>query len=77
MGKAIISTKLSNEIPILLEHGKNIHFIEEGESLENTINYLIENQDYVKKLELGAKEYWEKHCTPEIVISNLITKIEL
>lgn len=77
MGKAIISTKLSNEIPTLLEHGKNIHFIEEGESLENTIKYLIENQDYVKKLELGAKEYWEKYCTPEIVISYLITKIDL
>jgi hypothetical protein len=28
MGKAIISTELSNDLPVPLEHGVNIHFVE-------------------------------------------------
>jgi glycosyltransferase involved in cell wall biosynthesis len=65
MGKCIISTKLSNDLPYPLEHGVNIHFVENTEeSMAEAIEYILSHQEYRHKLELGAKEYWSKYGTP-------------
>lgn len=66
LGKCIISTKLNNDLPCPLEHGKNIHFVEDNEeSMREAIEYILAHPDYRHKLEQGAKEYWEKYGTPE------------
>ena len=67
MGKAIISTPLSNDLPYPPEHGINIHFLKNDseEELENAINQIVNHLDYRKKLETGAKKYWETYGTPE------------
>ena len=66
LGKAIISTPLSNELPAPLTHGVNIHFVEDNiDSMKEAINYIIQNPDYKKHLEQGAREYWEAYGTPE------------
>ena len=67
MGKAIVSTPLSNDLPYPLEHGVNIHFLKDDseEEMQNAINQIIENQAYRKKLEAGAKKYWDTYGTPE------------
>lgn len=66
LGKCIVSTKLSNDLPYPLEHGKNIHFVEDTEkSMREAIEYILAHPDYRHKLERGAKEYWEKYGTPE------------
>lgn len=66
LGKCIVSTKLSNDLPYPLEHGKNIHFVEDTEeSMREAIEYILDHPEYRHKLEQGAKAYWEKYGTPE------------
>ena len=66
MGKCIVSTELSNDLPAPLEQGKNIHFVEnDKESMKEAIRFILDNPDYRMKLEAGAKAYWEEYGTPE------------
>jgi glycosyltransferase involved in cell wall biosynthesis len=66
LGKCIISTKLSNDLPYPLEHGVNIHFVEDTEeSMCEAIAYILAHPEYRHKLEKGARAYWEKYGTPE------------
>lgn len=65
LGKCIISTPLSNDLPHPLEHGVNIHFVEENEqSIREAVEYILAHPDYRHKLERGARDYWEKWGTP-------------
>lgn len=66
LGKCIISTKLSNDLPYPLAHGVNIHFVEETEeAMREAIEYILSHPEYRHKLEHGAREYWEKYGSPE------------
>lgn len=66
LGKCILSTQLSNDLPHPLEHGKNIHFVENSETaMKEAIEYILLHPEYRHKLEEGAKEYWNKYGTPE------------
>lgn len=66
LGKCIVSTKLSNDLPHPLEHGRNIHFVEDREeSMREAIEYIMAHPEYRHKLEQGARAYWEKYGTPE------------
>ena len=66
MGKCIISTELSNDLPYPLEHGVNIHFVENSEdAMKEAVEYILSHSEYQHKLELGAREYWNKYGTPE------------
>lgn len=66
LGKAIISTPLSNDLPAPLTHGVNIHFVEDDiDSLREAITYIIENPGYKEQLEQGARAYWASYGTPE------------
>ncbi len=72
LGKAIISTKLYNDLPAPLEHGVNIHIVEDNEeSIKEAVTYILQNKAYRLQLETGAKEYWNKYCTPLKVFSLL------
>lgn len=65
MGKCIVSTRLSNDLPAPLEHGKNIHFVENSqEAMKEAVKYIVDHPDYRMKLEQGAKAYWEAYGTP-------------
>ena len=66
LGKAIVSTPLSNDLPAPLTHGVNIHFVEDDiDSMQAAINYIINNPDYKERLEQGARAYWASYGTPE------------
>lgn len=66
LGKCIVSTKLSNDLPYPLEHGKNIHFVKDTEeSMHEAIEFILAHPDYRHKLEQGARAYWEKYGTPD------------
>lgn len=71
MGKAIISTPLSNKLPENMSHGKNIHIISNKNELEEGISLLLSDDSYRKKLETGAKNYYSKYGCPKKVIENL------
>ena len=66
LGKCIVSTALSNDLPAPLEHGKNIHFIENSpEAMREAVKYIIGHPDYKVMLEKGARDYWEKYGTQQ------------
>lgn len=76
LGKCIISTPISRELPIPLQHGENIHFIDGSErSIKDAILLIIENPSYRKKLEIGARSYYETLLAPEKVIQRLIDTV--
>lgn len=65
MGKCIISTKLSNDLPAPLEHGKHIHYVEDNvQSIKDAIEYIQANPEYRRRLEMGASDYWNKYGNP-------------
>ncbi len=73
LGKAIVSLPISNYLEVPLEHGKNIHFVEnDRESISEALTYIYEHSDYRKSLEYGSRQYWETYCRPDKVISNLL-----
>ncbi|MCW0481672.1 glycosyltransferase [Gaoshiqia sediminis] len=72
MGKAIISTPLSNELPEALVHGKNIHIISDFSKLEETVRLIVKNKKYRQHLEVGAKAYYLKYVKPESVIRYIL-----
>lgn len=72
LGKCIISTPLSNDLPHPLEHGVNIHYVDASESsMKNAIEYILSHPEYRHKLERGAREYWEKYGDPRASLSLL------
>lgn len=72
MGKAIISTPISNQLPEALEHGKNIHIVQNNEELKTAINLLLKDSNYREKLENGAKDYYSKLAKPDKVIAYIL-----
>lgn len=66
LGKCIVSSPLSNDLPAPLIHGKNIHFVEDSQkSMREAVEYILGHPDYRKQLEQGARAYWEQYGTPE------------
>lgn len=71
MGKAIISTQLMNNLPAPLIHGESIHFVKDKNELYDAIILLNNNIGYRKKLEKGARDYYNEFVSPESVIKLL------
>jgi len=66
LGKCILSIPLVNDLPYPLEHGVNIHFIDGSpESVKEALMYIYSHPEYRKKLEQGARKYYEDWCAPE------------
>jgi glycosyltransferase involved in cell wall biosynthesis len=74
MGKAIISTKLYRDLPEPLIHGENIHYVNNEQELYEAIEKIRTNNEYRHHLERGAKQYYEKYCSPKSVISYIINR---
>jgi glycosyltransferase involved in cell wall biosynthesis len=75
MGKAIISTPLFNDLQPVLLHGENIHFVKNEQDIENAISLICDDVSYRKKLENGAREYFEKYASPVAVINTIIKNV--
>lgn len=76
MGKAIISTPISNELPKGLIHGKNIHIVTNNSELEDAIHLLTTDDDYRKQLENGAKNYYSNFVEPKCVVNYIIRSLD-
>ncbi|MBR3698932.1 MAG: glycosyltransferase [Bacteroidales bacterium] len=65
MGKCIVSTRLSNDLPVPLEHGVNVHFVDDNrESMKDGVRYILDHPEYAERLGRGASRYWEKCGSP-------------
>lgn len=72
MGKAIISTKLSREMPEPMVHGENIHFVHTKKELLEAIMLINSKEEYRRHLEKGARRYYEQWLKPDVVIDRLL-----
>jgi|ERR1035437_2136828 glycosyltransferase involved in cell wall biosynthesis len=76
LGKAIISSPLSNDMPVPLIHGENIHFVENSYDIQEAVEMIIENKEYRLKLEKGAFDYWQKFLSPKSVIQRIVNSYQ-
>jgi glycosyltransferase involved in cell wall biosynthesis len=74
MGKAIISTPLSNELPAPLTHGKEIFIAKNKEEIEAAIDLLLHDNNLRHSLEKNAKEYFDAFASPDRVIDTIIKR---
>ncbi|ASB48293.1 glycosyltransferase [Alkalitalea saponilacus] len=66
LGKAMIATPIKNLLPVPLEHGKNIHFINGGEDeVQDAVKKLTTDHAYRQQIENNIKEYFNANVTPE------------
>lgn len=73
MGKAIVSTPLTRAMPGQgLVHGENVHFVYDIGDIKDAVRYICDHPEYRKKLEEGARRYYEEWIAPEVAISRLI-----
>ncbi len=66
LGKAILSTPLSNDLPAPLVHGQHIHITgATQEEMVEAIKYMLSHPDYRHLLETNIHEYWQQYGTPD------------
>lgn len=66
LGKAILSTALSNDLPSPLIHGQHIHIAgATQEELTEAIKYMISHPEYRHRLGTNIHNYWQQYGTPE------------
>lgn len=75
MGKAIISTPLTREMPgDGLVHGENVHFVKSEEEIYDAVVKINTDASYRRKLEEGARRYYEEWLAPEVAVRRLIKR---
>lgn len=66
LGKAILSTPLSNDLPSPLIHGQHIHITgATQEEMTEAIKFMISHPGYRHRLENNIHEYWQQYGTPD------------
>ena len=75
MGKAIISTPLTRAMPGSgLVHGVNVHFVKNADEIFDAVKKINTDVDYRKKLEHGARAYYEEFMSPQKAIKRIVAK---
>jgi hypothetical protein len=64
MGKAILSTPISNVLPKPLEHGRNVHIVSNEAEMREGVMKLLTDRSYRQRLSEGAREYYRAYATP-------------
>ena len=74
LGKAIVSTRLVRDLPTPLVHGENIHFVEGSfDSIKEAVGLICRDDDYRRRLEIGARNYYDEFLKPERVINRILS----
>ena len=74
MGKAILSSPLSRELPAPLVHGEHVHFVSSADEIYDAIQVIKNDENYRKHLEQGARKYYEQWLAPDVVIRRIIER---
>jgi hypothetical protein len=74
MGKAIISTTLTNELPMALEDGVHVCFANDNIAIGDMIEKIRVDITLRKKLETNITKYYNEFASPKAVISHIIYK---
>lgn len=72
MGKAIISSPFYNDLPEGIIHGENIHIVDDVNQVKESVKKIINDTYYRKKLQMGARQYYNDFLKPESSIKRII-----
>ena len=73
LGKAIISTPLTRQMPAPLVHGEHVHFVDGSpEQIEEAIQRICNDAPYRRRLEQAARDYYVKYLQPTSVIRRIL-----
>ena len=72
LGKAILSAPFVNDLPPGIEHGKNIHIIEQLDELEDAVKLLLRDHTYRRRLEVSARAYFEEFLEPAHLMRRIL-----
>ncbi len=75
MGKAIISTPLSNDLPVPLEDGKEILIVNDEKELGNAIDRLLTDNETRLKMERCSRAYWDNIANPITVVKSILQQL--
>lgn len=72
-GKVIIAEPLSAELPVPLEHGKEVLFFKTDQELVSHINLVLEDEELQEHLSKNARLYFEQHVHPVKTIERIFS----
>ena len=73
LGKAIISTPISRDLPAPLVHGEHVHYVDgSAGEIRHAVNLILNEREYRQHLEQNAYKYYLNHLTPKRVIERLL-----
>ena len=73
LGKAIISTPLSRELPAPLVHGREIHYVDGSPtSIHDALKTILADHRYRERLEQNAHNYYVNFLCPTRIIQRLV-----
>lgn len=75
MGKAIVSTPISNRLPFPFEDGKHLLVVRDHEELVDAINRLSKDKQLRHELEASSRNIYEQYSSPVAVMRNVVRKI--
>ena len=79
-GKIIIAERLTTELPVPLEHGKELLFFDTDEELVENIKLVLSDESLGNDLSVNARRYFEKHIHPaqsvKRILDIMITKLD-
>lgn len=74
LGKAIISTSHYNKLPTDLLNDRHVVYANTNDEINNSINKLISDVDFKRKLEIESRKYFDDYLAPAKVITRLIKR---
>ena len=77
MGKAIITTPLSNDLPVELVENQDLLIVNNEKDLQKAIESLLYDKALRQKLEQSARQYWDKIANPKSVILSILQNINI
>ena len=78
-GKVIIAERLTAELPVPLQHGKEVLFFDTDDELVENIKKVLADESLCKELSENARKYFEAHVHPaknvKRILDIMITKL--
>lgn len=71
----VVGFPFKTDLPSFPEHGKQIHYIQDTEELPELLGYAMKNREYLDKVSLGGKQYFQEYCLPEIQAKRILSMI--
>lgn len=71
----VIGFPFKTDLPTFPEHGKQIHYIQDSAEFPELLTFLMNNRDYLEKVSLGGKQFFQEFCLPETQAKRILSMI--